>query len=166
MPSDYLSIYLNDHLAGATAGRNLARRAARHNQASAYGLHLADLAVDIDRDRAALLELMRRLEVRPNRVKVATGWLAELVARGKANGHVFTFSPLSRVDELEGLLVGVRGKLALWAALRTLQETDPRIAPIGVEGLIARAEGQLTRLEDLRLQAFQGAMLGDAPNRD
>jgi len=39
-----LAIYLNDHLAGATAACELARRAAANNRANAYGPVLAELA--------------------------------------------------------------------------------------------------------------------------
>jgi hypothetical protein len=52
-----LAIYLNDHLAGATAGRELARRAANANRASSYGGFPVGLADDIDEDRRSLLEI-------------------------------------------------------------------------------------------------------------
>jgi len=166
MNAPLLSTYLNDHLAGATAGRNLARRAATNNKATQYGAQLADVAREIAEDRVVLQHLMASLDVTPNRAKTAAAAVAERLARAKANRRLFSYSPLSRVDEIEGLVVGVRGKLALWTALRTLQATESRIAAIGLPALIERAEDQLARLEDLRLGAFQEAMLGAAPDRD
>lgn len=59
----HLSIYLNDHLAGATVGRELARRMAGSNRDNDYGPFLAQLAREVDEDREALLELMRALEI-------------------------------------------------------------------------------------------------------
>jgi hypothetical protein len=63
---DRLSIYLNDHLAGATAGVSLARRAAASNRATGYGDVLEEIAGLRDVDLAALLERAqsqrRRLE--------------------------------------------------------------------------------------------------------
>jgi hypothetical protein len=44
-----LAIYLNEHLAGATVGRELARRAAANNRGSSHGSFLADLADQMTR---------------------------------------------------------------------------------------------------------------------
>src|SRR6266511_4644919 len=63
LSTDLLAIYLNDHLAGATAGAAVARRAAASNSSTAYGDVLADLAREIERDREALVEIMDRLSV-------------------------------------------------------------------------------------------------------
>src|SRR4051794_23122685 len=55
---DRLSIYLNDHLAAATAGANLARRAAGSNEGTDYGTVLEAVANEIEDDRAALADVM------------------------------------------------------------------------------------------------------------
>lgn len=55
-----LSTYLNDHLAGATAGLELARRAARSNRGSTYGRVLSELVEEIAEDRSALEAVMSR----------------------------------------------------------------------------------------------------------
>jgi hypothetical protein len=75
--STLLEIYLNDHLAGATAGRELARRAAAGNRNSAYGPFLERLAVQIQQDRQSLIDLMGVLEVDVDHLKVIGGWTAE-----------------------------------------------------------------------------------------
>jgi hypothetical protein len=161
-----LSTYLNDHLAGATAGRALAQRSAEAERAGPYGAVLAVVASEITDDRAALVRLMRALDVRRNPVKVAAGRAGALLGRLKTNRRLVTRSPLSRVVEIEGLVVGVRGKLALWTALRTIAPSDPRIGQaVHLEDLVARAESQLERLEEARQQAFQGAMLQGANDR-
>ena len=152
-----LAIYLNDHLAGATAGRELARRAARSNRDSSHGPFLADLADQIDADRGSLLEIMRVLNVRVDRIKVLGGWGAEKLARLKFNGQLRGYSPLSRIVELEALSLGVRGKLALWRTLRELDLSELSSAPVSLADLIARAEQQLAGLEPHRLQAVAQA---------
>ena len=53
-----LGIYLNDHLAGATAGSELARRAATSHGGTPVGAVLARLAREVTQDRAALVEMM------------------------------------------------------------------------------------------------------------
>lgn len=153
-----LAIYLNDHLAGATAGRELARRAARSNRGSSHGSFLADLAEQIDADRRSLLEIMRVLTVRIDRIKVIGGWGAEKLGRLKLNGQLVGYSPLSRIVELEALSLGVHGKLALWRTLRELDLIELSSAPVPLADLIVRAELQLAGLESHRLQAVAQAL--------
>ena len=50
-----LGIYLNDHLAGATAGTELARRMARSHRGQEESGPLNRLAAEIAQDRSALL---------------------------------------------------------------------------------------------------------------
>jgi hypothetical protein len=148
-----LSIYLNDHLAGATAVRDLARRAAGSNRGSDYGPFLERLAGEIEQDRDTLLNVMRALDARVDRIKVFAAWSGEKIGRLKLNGRLIGYSPLSRVVELEGLALGVSGKLALWRSLRVLAEHEPRLAKFEFEGLIARGERQRDELEEQRLRA-------------
>ncbi len=156
-----LGTYLNDHLAGATAGRDLARRAASSNRGDGrYGPLLAELAREVDEDRDALLAIMRALDVGTDRLKLAGGWGAEKLGRLKPNGRLWSYSPLSRVVELEVLCLGVTGKLGLWRSLAALAAEDPRLRADQIAALIARAEAQLARLEPHRLRAVTSA-LGD-----
>jgi hypothetical protein len=148
-----LGIYLNDHLAGATAVRELARRAAASNRSSRYGPFLERFAEEAQEDREALLEIMRSLDLGADRLKVAGGWLAEKLGRLKLNGRLLGYSPLSRVLELETMALGARGKLGLWQVLHALQEEEPRLARAPLQDLIARAHRQLRGLERERLRA-------------
>jgi hypothetical protein len=152
-----LAIYLNDHLAGATVGRELSRRAAASNRNTSYGPFLDDLAREVQEDRESLLAIMRALGIRVDRLKVAGGWGAEKLGRLKLNGRLRGYSPLSRIVELEALALGVRGKLALWRALQTLEPVPPALASAGLPELAARAEVQLTGLEEQRLRAVAEA---------
>ncbi len=153
-----LAIYLNDHLAGATAGRELARRSASSNRSSSYGPFLEALALQIDEDRDALIELIGMLDVRVDHLKVIGGWTAEKLGRLKLNGRWLSYSPLSRLIELEGLTLGVRGKLALWLALQELEASEPRLQAANIAQLIERAESQLAGLEEHRLRAVPEAL--------
>lgn len=155
---DYLKIYLEDHYAGSTVGIELARRIAKQNEGSAYGDQVAQLAVEIEEDQAALRGIMDAVGVDPNRVKVAGAWLGEKAGRLKLNGHLTSYSPQSRVIEIEGLELGVSGKLLLWRALRNVADLVPELQPEQLERLIERAEEQQTRLEELRLVAVREAV--------
>jgi hypothetical protein len=153
-----LATYLNDHLAGATAGRELARRAASNNHGSPLGQFLSVLAQEVDEDRDALLALMGELQIGTDRVKVLGGWAAEKLARLKPNGRLLSYSPLSRLLEIEGLLLGVRGKLALWQALEVIQPHEPGLASTDLAALAQRAERQLSELEQRRREIVPGAL--------
>jgi hypothetical protein len=148
-----LRIYLQDHLAAATAGRELARRARGSNEGTAYGEALAKLADDIEADRRALEGVIDDLGFGPDRPKNMTAWAAEKVGRLKLNGQILGYSPLSRMIELEGLLAGVTGKLALWRTLIELAETEPKLDRERLTRLAERAERQQETLDGLRTRA-------------
>jgi hypothetical protein len=161
--SELLPIYLNDHLAGATAGLELARRLVRSNSGNAYGPPLSRLAGEVEEDRSSLLSIMQDLEVSVDRVKLAAGWAAEKLGRLKLNGRLLSYSPLSRLMELEMLELGVTGKLALWRALHQIAPGEPRLDRAGLERLIERADVQARELEALRQRAVSDAFA--APDR-
>lgn len=154
-----LAIYLNDHLAGATGGRELARRTAAANRDSDYGPELAAIAAEVDEDRTALIELMRSLGVGLDSKKQLAGWSAEKLGRLKLNGSLLHYSPLSRVVELEGLKLGLNGKLSLWRALHAIAAAEPQLDRAALTRLARRAERQLERLEPLSQRAVEEALI-------
>ncbi len=154
----YLPIYLNDHLAAAVGATQLVRRAAGSNRDSPYGESLARLAEEINEDRHALQDLLKRLDVRADAVKIVASVGAERLGRLKLNGELLRYSPLSRLEELELLLLGVTGKLALWRALRGALDDDPRADGVDFDELIDRATSQRGRLERLRERAAAEAL--------
>src|SRR5687768_9749763 len=105
MADAWLSIYLRDHHAASAGGVALARRALGANH---------PLSQQIARDRVTLEEVMRQLGVPPSGMKVGLVRMGERLGRLKLNGRLFKRSPLSRIVELEVLVVGIRGKEALW----------------------------------------------------
>jgi hypothetical protein len=146
-----LSIYLNDHLAGSTGGVELARRAASSNRGTSYGEFLEWLARAVAEDREALIELMERFAIRRDPLKQAAAWSLEKAGRLKLNGRLTGYSPLSRLVELEGLWIGVEGKLSLWQVLLALPEdADPRLDRERLAVLEGRAQEQLRRLDEHR----------------
>jgi hypothetical protein len=156
-----LEIYLNDHLAAATGGRDLARRAAASNRGSDYGPFLQRLAEEIAEDRESLVAIMRALEVKIDPLKVLAGWGAEKVGRLKLNGRLLGYSPLSRLVELETLAAGVYAKLALWRSLQQLEPEGLAAAGGVLAELVARAERQLEELELHRRRATAEALVSD-----
>ena len=152
-----LGIYLNDHLAGSTVGMEVARRAARSNKGTGYGAFLRKLAKEIEQDREGLKDMMSRLEFGEDIPKKLGAWAFEKVGRLKPNGQLTGYSPLSRVVELEGLALGVTGKLALWKELHELVDEEPRLDAAELDRLRERAERQQVELEEHRLRAAREA---------
>ncbi|HSC01982.1 MAG TPA: hypothetical protein VLC49_01650, partial [Solirubrobacteraceae bacterium] len=109
-----------------------------------------------EEDRQALKLIMQRLGIRPDPAKTAVAWSAEKLGRLKLNGQLTGYSPLSRLEELEILSLGVEGKLAMWRALgRGLADGVPEAE---LDALIKRALSQRRRLERQRFDAAAEAL--------
>jgi hypothetical protein len=156
-----LGIYLNDHLAGATVGMELSRRAQGSNKGSAYGDVLERIAKEIEEDREVLQDLMSRLEIRRDHAKVAVGWVGEKFGRLKPNGRLLSYSPLSRLVELEALALGIAGKVSLWEALKEVAAEDSRLDAQELGRLADRAERQRKEVWQLRQRAAREAFTAE-----
>ncbi len=150
-----LGIYLNDHLAGATAGTELAHRVARTHRAPGQDGQLKRLAAEVAQDRAALIAMMKALGIPIRAYKVCAAWVGEKAGRVKFNGRLLARSPLSDLEELELLRLGVEGKAAGWRTLRALADTDRRLDPGHLDELMSRARRQADQLEELRVRAAE-----------
>jgi hypothetical protein len=158
-PRELLAIYLNDHLAGAVAGSELARRCRRHNMASPYAITLGELSTAINEDRATLERLMSALGVAHNPAKQWGAFAAERIARLKLNGRLTSYSPLSRVVELEALTAGITAKRMLWLSLLGVADHYPALHTDELEQLVNRAEEQLEAVQRLRDMAVADAFV-------
>jgi hypothetical protein len=148
---DNLATYLNDHLAGATTGRELAKRALANNRGTEFEPTLEWIVEQIVEDREALLGIMRAVGAPEDHLKKLAAFALERVGRLKPNNALFSYSPLSRLVELEGLVLGVTGKLAVWRSLQQLD--DPRLAGFDLEQLAQRSLEQRDRVEEQRRAA-------------
>lgn len=161
---DYLGIYLDDHRAGAAGGRALARRIADQH-GDRPGFEAANgLADEIEADVAELERLRERLGVDgswQSHVKRLAAIVGEQAGRFKLNGHLFDPSPLSPVEELEGMAAGVFVKRGLWRTLLQLSQS-PEFADVldtpDLERLVARADEQLQTVEDMHSVAVAGLL--------
>jgi hypothetical protein len=154
----YLEIYLRDHYAGAAAGLSLTRRSKAANGDRPLGTLLGEIEAEIEHDRQALESIMQRLGVAPSRLKAATGKVGEVVGRLKSNGHVTTYSPLSRLVELEVLAAGIFTKRNLWRSLRAVADRYEALDAAELERLIAGAEHQLERVRHAHDEAAAEAL--------
>lgn len=148
-PPGRLAIYLNDHRAGAAAGLSLARRSQKSNQGNSVGDYLADLIPELEEDREILENLIDDFGFNRNPLKIATAEVAERLGRFKTNGSLTEYSPLSRIVELEALMVGVTGRAQLWRTVGELSHY-PACERIDTVRLSDRADRQRTELAELQ----------------
>ena len=121
-----------------------------------FGPPLAEICAEIEADRATLKQMMEQLGIARGRVKPAAAWAAEKLGRLKLNGQLTGYSPLSRLVELEGLQMGIGGKMRMWRALE--QSVGKRLGGVDFSELAARAERQRTTIEELQLEAASRAL--------
>jgi hypothetical protein len=151
-----LSTYLNDHLAVALAGVELAKRSLASNEGTAVEPLLRRLNDDLDADLRLMREVMRALGVSEDPLKKGLAWVGERLGRLKLNDSLTSYSPLSRVVELEGLMV-VTGLLrTTWASLDEVLGEDARVPDTGEAR--RRAEQNLRDLEQQRPAAVREAL--------
>lgn len=113
-----LRIYMNDHLASATAASEVAKRMAASNLSSELGRFLDRCVVEFKEEAQHLEETISASGLPVGHHKKAAGWLGEKAGRLKLNGRLIGYSPLSRIVELEGLLLLNEANLSLWHRLR------------------------------------------------
>ena len=142
-----LDTYLTDHFAGATAGLNLARIAAEEHQQDELGQFFGQLAMEIREDYETLEGLLDALAVEKSAIKTAAAEVGTKVMTPKFTSG--DDDELNAFITLETLSIGIEGKHCMWKALATLE--DPALAALDIDGLIARAVDQRTRIEDQRI---------------
>jgi hypothetical protein len=158
-------IYLSDHLAGSVVGLELAKRCLSNNRGTELGTFLDErLIPEISGDKDTLGDVMRRLGVRGSGAKNALAWTGEKAGRLKFNGTLRRYSPLSRLVEIEGLVVGVTGKLSMWQSLEAVAPDDARLDGVDFARLAARARSQIESLEAHRAAASRIAFAGAGPS--
>lgn len=155
-----IDLYLNDHMAGAMLGAELAGQIANRSEGTPLGGLITPVAIEIDEDREALDGLMERLDVGRNIVKQAGGWLTEKWSRIKFSGLGSGEPDQGNFMALETLALGILGKRSLWVALRAVEGQHEAIQDLDLEKLIARAERQHAVVERARIQAAVGVLSG------
>ena len=158
MAEKAIEVYLNDHLAGAMLGSDLAEQIRERSEGTPFGEVMAKVAAQIEEDRETLVGLMERMDVGGNPVKQATTWLAEKASRPKFSGLTSGDPEVGYFMALESMTLGVTGKLSLWEALRRVSGKHPEIAATNLDELIERARWQRDTLEEERLRAAERAL--------
>jgi hypothetical protein len=150
-----LRIYLNDHLAGALAGVNLARSARDHADSPQERAFLDRLVKEIREDERVLTQVVQRVGGRSSGLKRPLAWAAERIMGLRLRRLEWSYARLGGFERLEALLLGVRGKLALWRTLETVG--DQRFSDLDFGSLQARAKQQIEGIEKNRVARARDA---------
>jgi hypothetical protein len=157
MASEALEIYLNDHLAGASAAIQLIERLQSDHAEERHATELARLHNEIEDDIETLRSILDAVESRHHLVKHAAAQVLEQLSQVKLSKVATGSLELTRLLELETLYLGVHGKRALWRSLRAIGSNGP-LASYDFDGLIDRANSQLEALDRLRIDAATTAL--------
>ena len=133
--SNVITTYLQDHHAGSAAGVDVFRRVAEGHGDPEVREQVERLVPEIARDQKSLEDIM--------------SMVGEKLARLKPNERIKERSPLSDIEELEGLVAAVHAKGLGWRLL--LEVPDERLDKDLLQNLYERAQEQEKTLESLRL---------------
>jgi hypothetical protein len=154
----YWETYLNDHRAGASAGTALVKRIWRSNRRTQWGPPIERVAQSIEQDLIVLDEVRAAAGVSGGDLKKVAALLTERAGRLKLNGHLLTYSPLSRVLELETLMSAIQAKQRLWATLRTAARSHPEWSDFDFAALEKRGSEQTETLSQVHEWAVSEMM--------
>lgn len=155
MAREFLSIYLNDHLAGAQAALEVVSLLRALDDSELW----RSVEQQISDDREELQRLMDSSGCDPSTVRRATAWAAEKLAELKMRvDDSSSDGGLRRLELIEALAIGIDGKQALWTALQRAAPSTTNLEPIDYRRLIARAVAQRQLVEAQRLDAAARAL--------
>lgn len=158
MPAtDRLAAYLNDHRAGATAALHLIERMTSSDDEATPRAFLRELQDRVGADLDTLEDVMRRLDIEPDPVRAAGGWLGEKLTRVRLSDVVTGSIHLSHLLELETIALGIHGKRGMWEVLARVAGDEPRLAGIDFDELVARADRQEQDVQQHRREMAEAA---------
>lgn len=160
LTEDLLSLYLSDHLTGATAGVNRIERMADDYQDTPIYARLAALADEIRADRELLRNVIDDLGIRRRPYRQAAAWVGERVGRLKLNGRVVERSPMTLLLETELMRSAVAGKLGGWETLRE-HASELHLDATVYDRLIEAGHRQLATLDEIHEYARTRALRDD-----
>ena len=154
-----IAIYLNDHLAGATAAMTLLDRMQTMPD-------IADLARELQKeigeDVDQLKSLMAHLKIEQSYPRRAMGWLAETFTEVKLFWDDDPNNKFAVFESLEMLFVGIEGKLALWNVLETISTCNESLKFLNYAKLAERAMNQKSKVDLFRRAAAKKAFCDPA----
>lgn len=158
MSDKHLRTWLDDHLALATGAAELARRTRNQNRAAPMAATLEGIAERLDEHRDAIKDVLASLDASPSRVKQAAGWLAEKIGRVRLNERLLSYTPLSRLEELEALLLASASLGVMWRSVERVRGEHAAFQKVDVTRMAEGAEALLDEVRGLIGEAADEAL--------
>jgi hypothetical protein len=153
MSMEDLTIYLNDHLAGSVSAIELVDHLIETYKGKPLEPFFTNLRNEIDADQRTLQDLIKKLGEKESAMRKAGAWVAEKLARMKIRVSDSEKDQLGLLDALEGLLLGITGKGALWSALEAACENVASLRGLDYARLQQRAREQCDLVAAKRLES-------------
>ncbi|MGI8548627.1 MAG: hypothetical protein ACR2M1_15085 [Gemmatimonadaceae bacterium] len=153
MSQKHVATYLSDHLAGATSAIALMEHIEGTYPDTDIARLIAGVRADVESDREKLQDLAQALGVVESTPREVAGWLGERLAQLKLHIDDSSNGPLYLLEALDGLAMGIDGKLALWHGLGAAAVQTPSLRGADYDHLAQRAQEQRQRIEPARLDA-------------
>ena len=158
MNTERLQIYMNYHLAGMVGEVELAERCKGNNSGREVGDFLVQLLADVRTHQVVAKDVLKRVGGKEDSIKQGIAWLGEKMGRLKLNDSLTQYSELSRLLELEGLLLAAQLRLALWELLESILSPDPRFSDVQFATLREQARRHLETINSYRIAAGREAL--------
>jgi|SRR5690606_17545622 hypothetical protein len=159
MKENVLLVYLNDHRAGAVAALETIERLREIGPPTVPEHFLRQLDREIREDTEVLSDLIGRFGGEESKLKKTVAWLAEKVERLKLSRDDPSDEAFALFQHLEILLLGIRGKRALWEVLEVVCRGDARFDEFDWHRLKQKADKQMDQVEIYRLDTARMAFL-------
>lgn len=158
MNEDSLRLYLEDHLALLKGEIALARRCRRNNPGTALAVLLEGVGYDLELQAHNVGRLLERIGGAPRLFEQGALWLLEKAGRLRASDARYDRPELSRLIELETLILACHERIMMWDTLARFALPES----VGEEGLVGRmlqeSQDHLSSLEQHRLSTSTRAL--------
>ena len=154
MSHSEVQTYISDHLAGAAGAIALMEHVEKAFAADVAAV-VREVRIEVEEDRQTLVRIAAEIGVHESAPRKLSGWLGEKLTELKLALDDGRSGPLNLLESLEGIGMGIDGKLALWNGLRLAASSDARLATADYERLAERARDQRERIEAVRLDAVR-----------
>lgn len=160
---DAVITYLQDHLTGSRGALELLEYLGEHAEDAAFRLDAPALTGEFQDERQVLEGLVSELggEGLPL-LKEVGAWMGEKLSRLKLGGLGGAVQGLPLFEAVEALVLGIRGKIALWDALETVAEENDAFPRRAFAALREQGLAQFARMETHRLRLARQVL---APGR-
>lgn len=120
LDTSVLELYLNDHLAGASGGRDRAHRMAKDHADLPIAGELATFARQLDDEWDRVDRLIKELDLDTLRYRQLAASVGEKLGRLKLNRRLTQRSPMTPLLETELMRGAVNAKRGLWQVMEAL----------------------------------------------